>query len=123
MSAIYTKRDGRRSKPVSLYKGWCARPIGPRTGANVSDACREGGRPPGDRGGPGLDDALALHRLEPVANEMKRLGYAAAARILSAELSKPAMARSGDLGETLATELVEEMIGLRVPVRRLRYKE
>lgn len=31
--------------------------------------------------------------------------------------------RSGDLGEILATELVEEEIGLRVPVRRLRYKD
>jgi len=31
--------------------------------------------------------------------------------------------RSGDLGEILATELVEEEIGLSVPVRRLRYKD
>jgi hypothetical protein len=38
-------------------------------------------------------------------------------------LPKKPRARSGDLGEILATELVEERIKLRVPVRRLRYKD
>ena len=38
-------------------------------------------------------------------------------------MPQTAKGRSGDLGEILATELVEEEIGLRVPVRRLRYKD
>ena len=46
-----------------------------------------------------------------------------AAEILRAQLPQTAKGRSGDLGEILATELVEEEIGLRVPVRRLRYKD
>jgi Cap4 SAVED domain len=62
-------------------------------------------------------------RLERIAADVERLGYAAAAKILNAELPKTPTARSGDLGEILATELVEEEIGLRVPVRRLRYKD
>ena len=42
---------------------------------------------------------------------------------LSEAMPQTPKGRSGDLGEILATELVEEEIGLRVPVRRLRYKD
>lgn len=62
-------------------------------------------------------------RLERIAEDVSRLGYEDAAKILSAQLPQTAKGRSGDLGEILATELVEEEIGLRVPVRRLRYKD
>jgi hypothetical protein len=62
-------------------------------------------------------------RLERIAEDVARLGYKVAADILRAELPQSAKVRSGDLGEILATELVEEEIGLRVPVRRLRYKD
>ncbi len=62
-------------------------------------------------------------RLERIAEDVKRLGYKAAAQILSEALPQTAKGRSGDLGEILATELVEEEVGLRVPVRRLRYKD
>ncbi len=62
-------------------------------------------------------------RLERIAEDVARLGYESAAEILRAELPQTARSRSGDLGEILATELVEEEIGLRVPVRRLRYKD
>jgi len=74
-------------------------------------------------------DALAetvrshYERLERIAEDVSRLGFETAAEILRAELPQTAKARSGDLGEILATELVEEEIGLRVPVRRLRYKD
>lgn len=61
--------------------------------------------------------------LERIADDISRLGYKVAAEILKAELPQTRKARSGDLGEILATELVEEEIGLRVPVRRLRYKD
>lgn len=62
-------------------------------------------------------------RLERIAEDVKRLGYEVAGEILSAAMPQTAKGRSGDLGEILATELVEEEIGLRVPVRRLRYKD
>ena len=62
-------------------------------------------------------------RLERIADDVARLGYEGAAEILRAQLPQTVQGRSGDLGEILATELVEEVIGLRVPVRRLRYKD
>lgn len=62
-------------------------------------------------------------RLERIADDVQRLGYEAAAKILREAMPQTKKARSGDLGEILATELVEEEIGLRVPVRRLRYKD
>ena len=62
-------------------------------------------------------------RLERIADDVERLGYAGAAAILAAQIPQNQKARSGDLGEILATELVEEKIGLDVPVRRLRYKD
>lgn len=62
-------------------------------------------------------------RLERIAEDVKRLGYEVAGKILRAGMPQAAKGRSGDLGEILATELVEEEICLRVPVRRLRYKD
>ena len=62
-------------------------------------------------------------RLDRIADDVARLGFTVAAEILRAQLPQTAKGRSGDLGEILATELVEEEIGLRVPVRRLRYKD
>lgn len=72
-----------------------------------------------------LTETIRSHyeRLERIAEDVARLGFETAAEILRAELPQTAKARSGDLGEILATELVEEEIGLRVPVRRLRYKD
>jgi hypothetical protein len=62
-------------------------------------------------------------RLERIADDVTRLGYKGAATILATEIPKKPRARSGDLGEILATELVEEKVKLSVPVRRLRYKD
>ncbi|WP_216923346.1 DUF1837 domain-containing protein [Synechococcus sp. CCAP 1479/9] len=62
-------------------------------------------------------------RLERIAEDVERLGYKTAAAILSEAIPKTPKGRSGDLGEILATELVEEEIDMRVPVRRLRYKD
>ena len=82
-----------------------------------------------DGGRDEIRDALAevvrshYERLERIADDVARLGFETAAEILRAELPQTPTARSGDLGEILATELVEEEIGVRVPVRRLRYKD
>ena len=62
-------------------------------------------------------------KLERIAEDISLLGYEVAARILRAELPQTPKGRSGDLGEILAAELVEDEIGLRIPVRRLRYKD
>jgi Cap4 SAVED domain len=108
---------------VSLYKKWC-------------DAAREKDKRKRywtyverDGGRDGICDELAetirshYDQLDRIADDVARLGFEVAAEILRAQLPQTAKGRSGDLGEILATELVEEEIGLRVPVRRLRYKD
>lgn len=72
-----------------------------------------------------LAETIRSHydRLERIAEDVDRLGYKVAAEILREAMPQTTKGRSGDLGEILATELVEEGIGLRVPVRRLRYKD
>ena len=61
--------------------------------------------------------------LERIAKDVEALGYDAAAAILRERLPRGNKARSGDLGEILASELVEERLGFNVPVRRMRYKD
>jgi hypothetical protein len=58
-----------------------------------------------------------------IAADVAELGYAKAAAILAERMPRSKTARSGELGEILATELAEETLGYRVPVRRLRYKD
>ena len=61
--------------------------------------------------------------LERIADDIRDLGYPAAAAIMAERLPRSARARSGELGEIIATEFVEEKLGFTVPVRRLRYKD
>lgn len=63
------------------------------------------------------DDVIQINE------DIAALGFAQAAAILAERLPRTARARSGELGEILATELIEENLGYRVPVRRLRYKD
>lgn len=58
-----------------------------------------------------------------IADDVASLGYTKAAALLAERMPRSERARSGELGEILATELVEESLGYRVPVRRLRYKD
>jgi len=58
-----------------------------------------------------------------IAADIRGLGFSKAAKILRERLPRTKKARSGELGEILATELVIEEMGFRVPVRRLRYKD
>ena len=83
---------------------------------------KDGGR---DEISDDLAETIRSHydRLERIAEDVKRLGFEVASEILSTAMPQTPKGRSGDLGEILATELVEEEIGLRVPVRRLRYKD
>jgi hypothetical protein len=61
--------------------------------------------------------------LQNIADDIARLGYAGAASVLSGRVPQTKKARSGELGEILAIELIEEKTGFTVPVRRLRYKD
>jgi hypothetical protein len=61
--------------------------------------------------------------LDRIADDVDALGYEGAAKILRERLPQTRRARSGELGEILAAELVEEKVGFRIPVRRLRYKD
>jgi len=72
-----------------------------------------------------LAETMRSHyeRLDRIADDVARLGYEGAAELLRTVLPRNARSRSGELGEILATELVEEKTGFRVPVRRLRYKD
>jgi hypothetical protein len=63
------------------------------------------------------DDAVRI------AQDVAQLGYTKAAALLAERMPRSKTARSGEFGEILATELVEEGLGYRVPVRRLRYKD
>jgi hypothetical protein len=58
-----------------------------------------------------------------IADDVAKLGYTKAAALLAERMPRSKKARSGELGEILATELVEESLGYRVPIRRLRYKD
>ncbi len=108
---------------VTLFEKWCDRTVdekGRRFYWTLVE--KAGGR---DNVRDHLIQTVRSHYdwLEHIADDVERLGYKAAAKILKSELPQGKKGRSGDLGEILATELVEEMVDLCVPVRRLRYKD
>lgn len=72
-----------------------------------------------------LPDLLRSHYddMERIADDIRELGFPGAAALLAERLPRSLRARSGELGEIFATELVEEQLGFAVPVRRLRYKD
>jgi HamA len=61
--------------------------------------------------------------LDRISDDVKELGYEGAAAILRELLPTSARARSGDLGEILASELTAERLEFEVPVRRMRFKD
>ena len=61
--------------------------------------------------------------LDRIAADATRLGYEKAAEILRTRMPTEERARSGDLGEILASELAEDTLGFRIPVKRLRFKD
>jgi hypothetical protein len=82
---------------------------------------------------PGERDAMAgeLHQLvrdhymapEIVANRIALLGAPETAALLRDTLPKTAIARSGDIGEVIATEVAEHYLEYTIPIRKLRHKE
>ena len=82
------------------------------------------------RGGRAVVMAVLIDRvrshyddLEHIADDVKELGFPDAAAILRERLPQTPGARSGEIGEILATEFIEFTTDFRVPVRRLRYKD
>jgi Cap4 SAVED domain len=61
--------------------------------------------------------------LKHIAEDVERLGFPGASAILAERLPRTPIARSGEMGEILATEFIEFQTGFRIPVRRLRYKD
>jgi len=117
------KRTSEAGPPVLLYKRWCEPTQETDKRKHYWTYVEK------DDGRDEIKDDLAetvrshYDLLERIAEDVKRLGYESAAEIVRTAMPQTAKGRSGDLGEILATELVEEEIGLRVPVRRLRYKD
>lgn len=60
---------------------------------------------------------------ETTAKRLAELDAPQTAELLKEHLPVSKRARSGDLGEILATELTERRLGYQVPVRRLRWKD
>lgn len=73
----------------------------------------------------GLGRTVRSHydRLERIADDVDQLGFGDAAAILRERLPTKPRSRAGDLGEILASELAEEMLEFRVPIRRMRFKD
>jgi hypothetical protein len=72
-----------------------------------------------------LSETIRSHydSLKRISDDIKKLGYKTAAKVLRERLPRSKKARSGDLGEILASELVEEKLEFNVPIRRMRYKD
>jgi hypothetical protein len=108
---------------MALFSRWCA-------GTRDEDGRKRlwtftekaGGR---DRIRNGLFKIVRSHydSLKRIADDVEELGYGIAAKILRERLPSTKRARSGELGEILASELVEEELNFNIPVRRLRYKD
>lgn len=72
-----------------------------------------------------LREVVRTHYVCPeiAAQRVADLGAVATAQILRELMPKTKSARSGDLGEVLATEVAEQTLDFVVPVRRLRWKD
>ncbi|MBB4756799.1 hypothetical protein XarjCFBP7653_08320 [Xanthomonas arboricola] len=106
-----------------LYQSWCDRTVDEENDKRLWRlAEREGGRAAIEAD---LTTRIRSHydKLDQIAEDIRELGYPGAAAILSERMPRSTRARSGELGEILAAELVEEHLNFKIPVRRLRYKD
>lgn len=58
-----------------------------------------------------------------MAQRLASLGAPKTAKLLRELLPRLKKARSGDIGEILATEIAESQLGYKIPIRRLRWKD
>lgn len=70
-------------------------------------------------------DVMRSHYVSPetVAKRLVELGAPKTAQLLQVHVPATKKARSGDLGEMLATEVAEQTLKFKVPIRRLRWKD
>lgn len=73
----------------------------------------------------GLVDLLPDHYVDPnsIARTLEMLGKPAAAEKLRIRIPETKKTRSGDIGEVLATDYIEEQTGYSVPIRKLRWRD
>lgn len=107
-----------------MFDDWChidAEPHGERKTLCRLDEKEEGREAVKEE----LVECIRSHydHLENIAEDVERLGFPGASAILAERLPRTARARSGEMGEILATEFIEFHTGFRIPVRRLRYKD
>ena len=108
---------------INLYRQWCCGKLnrdGRKTLWRLAE--REGGR---DEVLKDLSDRVLDHYIsdEDIAAFVETLGFPKAAENIRDYLPTTAIGKSGDLGEILAAEFVEEQLDFEVPVKRLRYKD
>ncbi|MFS1914229.1 Hachiman antiphage defense system protein HamA [Vibrio sp. 10N.286.48.B7] len=72
-----------------------------------------------------LIDTLPEYYVDPqsIAGTLARLGKTAAATKLLTKLPEVKNIRSGDIGEVLTTDYIEESTGYTVPIRKLRWRD
>lgn len=72
-----------------------------------------------------LRDLVRSHYVSPevTAKRLAEIGAPKTAKLLREHLPTTATARSGDLGEVLATEIAVQTLKFTVPIRRLRWKD
>lgn len=70
-------------------------------------------------------DVVRSHYVSPetTAKRLAELGAPKTAELLREHVPTSKTARSGDLGEVLATEIAEQTLSFTVPIRRLRWKD
>lgn len=73
----------------------------------------------------GLIDLLPDHYLNPnsIAQTLEKLGKSAAAEKLRIRIPETKKTRSGDVGEVLATDYIEEQTDYIVPIRKLHWRD
>ena len=108
---------------VDLYRQWCCgkRTLdGRKTLWRLNE--REGAR---DEVLKDLSDRVLNHYIsdEEIARFVETLDFPKAAESIRELLPMAATGRSGDLGEILAAEFVEERLDFDVPIKKLRYKD
>lgn len=108
---------------MALFADWCnCQKTDSGTKHLLKYTEKEGGR---DAINAALPAVMQSHYddAQRIADDIEALGFKKASELLAERMPRTKKARSGELGEILATEVVEEELGYRVPIRRLRYKD
>jgi hypothetical protein len=109
--------------PEDFFKTWCSA----KAKGNGAYRCEVLAEDATQRDAvrPLLTEIVQSHYVDPntAKERLKRLGYKKAVKRLNTYLPQTSRARSGDLGEILATEYVNRRLPFRVPLFRLRWKD